>query len=100
MARQPRKRCPRCGSRSVCPCRVEIKRRRNAQRTQHSQILFDHLQTHGPVCPGYRRPEHDVQPDELTVDDIIPIAVGGNDSPENKQVLCRACNTAKRNRGL
>ena len=31
----------------------------------------------------------------LTVDHIVPIAMGGTDSPENLRALCSRCNTGK-----
>jgi 5-methylcytosine-specific restriction endonuclease McrA len=32
---------------------------------------------------------------DLTVDHVVPIARGGTPTPENLQVLCRSCNSAK-----
>ena len=31
----------------------------------------------------------------LTIDHIVPVKAGGGDEPENLQVLCRSCNSAK-----
>jgi 5-methylcytosine-specific restriction endonuclease McrA len=36
--------------------------------------------------------------DELEVDHIVPVSLGGADEPENLQTLCRPCNRRKGNR--
>jgi hypothetical protein len=46
----------------------------------------------GHYCLCCRRTEPEV---ELTKDHVIPVFWGGPDSPDNLQVLCRSCNTAK-----
>lgn len=33
--------------------------------------------------------------DHLSIDHVIPVALGGPERPENYQVLCRACNSSK-----
>lgn len=37
---------------------------------------------------------------DLTVDHIVPLVHGGSESPLNKRVLCRACNSSKGSRGV
>lgn len=41
-----------------------------------------HLAAHGPVCPGYQRPAHPVDPSDLQLDHTTG------------RVLCRWCNVA------
>jgi hypothetical protein len=36
--------------------------------------------------------------DDLTIDHVVPVAKGGLDDPGNLQVLCRRCNSSKRDR--
>ncbi|MCZ1006342.1 HNH endonuclease [Streptomyces lydicus] len=55
-----------------------------------------HRQTHGQWCPGWGVPAHPAS--DLTADHITPKAAGGTDDPRNIQVLCRGCNSRKRNR--
>ena len=33
--------------------------------------------------------------DDLTLDHVVPLALGGADSEDNIQVLCRSCNSSK-----
>lgn len=57
-------------------------------------VLNRHRAVHGELCGGYLVPPHPAS--DLTVDHIIPKAVGGTDDDENLQVLCRGCNGRKR----
>ena len=67
-------------------------------RMLHRRILRQWMQAHGPMCPGYLIPAH--QSFDLTVDDIVPLAVGGDiRDASNKSVLCRRCNGRKAARG-
>lgn len=79
--------------------------------------------TQGNCCPRHRRPgatargytsqwhrtsratiaatpwcQHCGATDDLTTDHVTPKAAGGSDDPANLQVLCRRCNSAKRDR--
>lgn len=58
--------------------------------------MAGHLAVYGAVCPGYNVPGHPST--DLTVDHIVPKARGGTDSVDNLTVLCRACNSRKKDR--
>lgn len=45
-------------------------------------------------CPGYGRPPHVVFPGEMTADDPVPIAQGG-DPMQPVIPYCRSCNSRK-----
>ena len=53
------------------------------------QELFDR---YGRKCLCCKRPEGAV---ELTIDHVIPLSRGGENTIENAQVLCRGCNAVK-----
>lgn len=107
----PKKFCLGCGelttNGSRCPpCQTklnkEIETRRGSrhQRGYGSQwaaiskkALADHRAKHGNTCPGWQRPPHPAT--DLTTDHILPKALGGTDHPQNLQILCRPCNSAK-----
>lgn len=55
--------------------------------------MAEHQRAWPGLCPGWRRAPH--ASDDLTVDHIVPKALGGTDSRDNLQVLCRSCNSAK-----
>ena len=68
-----------------------------AWRRARAAAIAAHLERHGPVCPGWRRPPHRVDPAALTGDHIQPLALGGARlDPANIGVLCGPCNSAKR----
>lgn len=46
------------------------------------------------ICPGYGRPPHVVFPCEMTADDPVPIARGG-DPMQPVVPMCRSCNGRK-----
>lgn len=48
---------------------------------------------HGWLCPGWRRAAHESH--DLTADHIHAVAAGGAEAGR-LQVLCRSCNSAKR----
>lgn len=79
-----RNRGPRPTDRSVW------KRRSRADRARHVAI-------HGAVCPGWRRTPHQVAVSDLTSDHLLPLALGG-DVLGATRVLCRSCNSARRDR--
>ena len=61
-----------------------------------ARILAEYRAAYGNVCPGWMRESH--RAEVLTVDHIVPRAAGGTDERSNLQVLCRACNSSKRDR--
>ena len=92
-------------------CTTAYQRRRDAQRGSSAQrgygsawrkarttVMERHLVESGAVCPGFGVPAHAADPAALTVDHIRPKAKGEGDSPDNLRVLCRACNSRKRDR--
>ncbi|MFC0438771.1 HNH endonuclease [Kutzneria buriramensis] len=60
------------------------------------QIVAEHRGRSGDWCPGWQRPAH--QATDLTADHIVPLAAGGSNEQHNLAVLCRSCNSAKRER--
>ena len=64
------------------------------------RVVEEHRARFGDVCPGWRRKPHRVNPETnpLTCDHIRPRSKGGPDEGWNYQVLCRQCNSAKKNR--
>lgn len=71
---------------------------RNARRTHYHgdwsarsrAARAAHLEAHGPVCPGFERPAHEVDPSDLTLDHINP-----RRPDQGFAVLCRSCNSRK-----
>jgi 5-methylcytosine-specific restriction protein A len=57
-------------------------------------VVAEHRASHGDYCPGWGVPAHGAQ--DLTVDHVIPLAAGGTHERSNLRVLCRACNSRKR----
>jgi hypothetical protein len=63
------------------------------ERARRKATVDAWVQRHGPLCPGYDVAAHPSE--DLTSDHVIPVAAGGReDGPLT--VLCRACNTRKR----
>ncbi|MEY9944899.1 HNH endonuclease [Kitasatospora sp. GAS1066B] len=67
-----------------------------AYRRTATAAVAEHRRQYGDWCPGWRRPAHAAT--DLTADHIVPKAVGGGDEPANLAVLCRSCNSSKRDR--
>ena len=69
-----------------------VKERRRAEAcryTARKDIRLMIFQRDGKVCKPCGSTTN------LTLDHIIPVAKGGEDSPGNMQVLCRSCNSKK-----
>jgi 5-methylcytosine-specific restriction protein A len=68
-----------------------------AYRRMRARVISSHLATVGPWCPGYGVPGHVSH--ALTLDHLVPLAAGGEATDaRNAGVLCRACNSRKRDR--
>lgn len=92
----------RCGA---CQTRYNIARGSSTARgygsrwkTLRDGVLRAYVAANGLVCPGYNRESHEVEESALTVDHITPKAHGGSDDVSNLQVLCKSCNSGKRDR--
>ena len=48
------------------------------------------------ICPGYKRNPHYVGIENLQLDHIVPLCLGGKHIVGNIQPLCRSCNSKKR----
>ena len=57
--------------------------------------IAEHRALHGDWCAGWRRPSHHAS--DLTDDHLDPLN-GGGDPFGATRVLCRSCNSAKRDR--
>lgn len=115
MPQRAGKRCstPGCNNQSTpsgycverCNARHERDRKRfsptNRARTapvrkHRKAAIRAHVEEHDGMgwCPGYGREPHEVFPGELTADDPVPIARGG-DPMQPLVVYCRPCNSRK-----
>jgi hypothetical protein len=77
--------CNRTTTGSRCP--VHQAARRQAKyggtwRRDSERRRAEHIATHGPICPGWQRPPHTVDPRTLHVDHDLGI-------------LCGSCNDTK-----
>jgi 5-methylcytosine-specific restriction protein A len=95
----PPRRCRHCRQLVAagvrCPCAPSTRTGYdNAERRRRAQLVADHLEAYGPVCPGWRREMHEVDPSQLTADHVVPVAAGG-DPRGTLQALCRSCNSSR-----
>ena len=69
-------------------------------QTRNEQLIDNWIANCGYICPGWNRPAHKAHPqfNKLTIDHIRPRSRGGTDDPSNLQVLCRKCNSSKKDR--
>lgn len=72
--------CIKCGA--VASCVLEYRQKGEPEGTRHVDI-FAESPTRGLVM--------------LTVDHILPVSWGGNNSVTNKQIMCHICNNKKAN---
>lgn len=89
----------RCNARHETARRrtVPTKRARTTEVRKHRKAAITaHIEQHDGMgwCPGYGREPHEVFPGELTADDPVPIARGG-DPMQQLIVYCRSCNSRK-----
>jgi len=73
------------------------KRARTTKVRKHrATAILDYLEANGgrAVCPGWGVPPHEVAPEDLTADDPVPIARGG-DPMQPVTPMCRSCNGRK-----
>lgn len=63
------------------------------QTAARAAVVRAWRQRHGDVCPGWRRPAHAAT--DLTCDHVVPYATSGTEQGE-RAVLCRSCNSTKR----
>lgn len=76
---------------------VPTKRARTPEVRRHrAAAVKAHVEEHDGMgwCPGYGREPHEVFPSELTADDPVPIARGG-DPMQSVVPMCRSCNGRK-----
>lgn len=76
---------------------VPTKRARTPEVRRHrAAAVRAHVEAHDGMgrCPGWGREPHDVFPSELTADDPVPIARGG-DPMQRLVPMCRSCNGRK-----
>ena len=84
----PGSRCTRCAP----------QRKTYREKVRRSRTVQAHREQHGNIYPGYERPPHRVDASNpLTADHTLAVAAGG-DEHGPLGVLCRACNSAKRDR--
>ena len=76
---------------------VPTKRARTTEVRKHrAAAVAKHVEEHDGMgwCPGWGREPHEVFPSELTADDPVPIARGG-DPMQQVVPMCRSCNSRK-----
>ena len=97
--------CLDCGEpspRTRCPAHASAQEARRPSRrvlgrydTRYEKLRAATLREQ-PWCSECRVPHTDANP--LTADHIVPLGRGGKNVRSNMQTLCRACNSAKRDR--
>ena len=68
----------------------------NLWRKRAAVLVAIHIAEHGEWCPGYGVQPHAAT--DFTVDHIVAKANGGTSDASNLRVLCRGCNSSKRDR--
>lgn len=80
-----------CQSKKRSPLTAQEKRRN--QYEYKRKTLVDHIfdrDGHRCVACGSRN--------HLTLDHVVPLSKGGNDTEDNLQTLCKSCNSRKKDR--
>lgn len=106
-----RRPCLTCGKPTTATRCPDCTSAANIQRGSATQRGYDHawqrastaaiaawVAEHGWICPGWQRAAHAVPAGTLTGDHAVPMAAGGPALPGHIPVLCRSCNSAKRDR--
>jgi len=104
----PKVACRRCGEPTYSRASVPLHRRCRpraaprdgvswTERQRRAQAVQRHREAYGPLCPGWRRPAHvvDERVNPLSADHIGSVYATGDEAGE-LQVLCRSCNSSKR----
>ncbi len=73
-------------------CSYKVRRVKACIYTSRSDVRKKIFDRDGKVC------KHCGSTENLSMDHIIPVSKGGEDSLENLQVLCKSCNSRKGNR--
>lgn len=113
--RRATKRCPtpgctnQAGPKGYCVEQCTAKRQRARARTSptnsvrttevrkhRATSILDYLEANNgrAICPGWGVEPHEVAPEDLTADDVVPIARGG-DPMQEMRILCRSCNSRR-----
>lgn len=88
-------RCPRCASSTKTEKNRRLRGTGEYQRAR-AALVAAHLERHGRWCPGFERSAHELTArQQLTVDHIVPLALGGTNDRGNLHVLCSSCNGRK-----
>ena len=94
------RRCDRCGRRGFGNRFRPVPKDRfyssHAWRTLRAKVLSAWVRENGWLCPGWRKPPHQVEPGALVLDHVIPRSRGGAAlDRRNLSPLCRSCNSSK-----
>ena len=90
----PLRPCLECGTLTpTSRCPTHTRRNTNRETVRRRTTVTAHRAQQGDWCPGWRRPGHHAT--DLTADHVQPVAAGGAEAGL-LGVLCRSCNSAKR----
>jgi 5-methylcytosine-specific restriction protein A len=88
----PRRMCTRCTHQRQQD-KAARRPRSWTERQRRAEAVAQWVAAYGYVCPGWQAPPHPSH--DLTADHIDPVARGGDESGD-LTVLCRPCNSRKR----
>jgi len=93
---------PRCPGHTRAKDRATLRLKRKlrphtyAEDVRRAEVVFSWRALYGDLCPGWRRDAHPATPtNPLTADHPHAVARGG-DEHQSLSVLCRQCNSRKR----